>query len=96
MTKRKTSVHGKGADAITPELTKPAQKYNCSRCTYKEEFITRLSSQIERLQKVVRDQQQEIGKKQQFFDKIKTVLAEQAMTLKPAPTTRPAQKGAGL
>jgi len=91
--RRKQSIHGHGVDAITPGIRKGDTDLTCQRCQDKEDYIVRLQSQIERLQKVVHDQQEEIAKKQHFFDKLKMALADQGKTLTPVSTTRPARKG---
>ena len=103
MTKRKESLHGDGAGAITPGLPEPEprpREYACRYCTEKEAFIVRLKDQIGRLQKVVRDQQEEVGKKKRYIDLYKANIASAITNLNkpllPATTRRPARKGAGL
>jgi hypothetical protein len=90
--KRTKSIYGDGALALTPEVSRPDNS-TCARCKDKQEYITRLQSQIARQHKVLRDQTNEIAKKQCFFDKLKMALADQSKTLFPVGTTRPARKG---
>jgi hypothetical protein len=96
--RRKASVHGNGKHAVTPDLPTytPDTNIRCARCRDKEEYIVRLRAQIEGLQKVVRDKQEFLDKKQDFIAKMMRVIAEEGAQLKPVGTKRPAQKGAGL
>lgn len=92
--KRKQALYGNGAGAITADLPpKGDAGLTCQRCQDKEDYIVRLQAQIERLQTVVRDQQEEIAKKQRFFERVKMALADQGKTLSPVATTRPARRG---
>lgn len=82
--------------ALTPSTRKGDTDLSCQRCRDKEAYIVRLQDQIERLQKVVRDQSDELQKKQSFIEKVKRYVAEESAVLKPTPTKRPARKGEGL
>ena len=90
--KRPKSIHGNGALALTPDVPR-SDNSTCPRCRDKQQYIDRLLAQIERQSKVLRDQTEEIAKKQHFFDKLKMALADQSKTLLPGATTRPARKG---
>ncbi len=92
--KRTKSIHGNGALALTPDVPRTGtDNSTCPPCIDKQEYIARLRAQIERQSKVLRDQTEEIAKKQCFFDKLKMALADQSKTLFPVGTTRPARKG---
>lgn len=92
--KRTRSLHGSGAGALTPALPiAGGSNLRCQRCQDKENYIVKLQAQIERQQKVIRDQSDEMLKKQNFIEKLKGVFRGEQETLKPSPTRRPAQKG---
>jgi hypothetical protein len=93
--RRKASVHPPtGAGSIIPELPEPAPRaYACKRCV-------EYQAQVSRLRKVVRDQEEEIRKKQGYIEQYRATItasiARLDKPLLPFTTTRPARKGAGL